>query len=83
VNPLGAPDRRAACVPGAFYKSAWECTCEVTLHGTATSVGKPIGELTPLPDSPFPPGPYYTEYAALNGLALESKDRFLYVAILH
>ena len=36
------------------------------------------GELTQLPGSPFPPGPYYPEYAAVNGVAIDSKDRFLY-----
>lgn len=36
------------------------------------------GELTPLPGSPFPLGPYVPEYATVNGLVIDSKDRFLY-----
>src|ERR1700733_12748535 len=36
------------------------------------------GELTPLPGSPFAPGPYYPKYAAVNGVAIDSKDKFLY-----
>jgi len=38
------------------------------------------GELTTVPGSPFLPGPYYEVNAAVAGVAIDSKDRFLYSA---
>ena len=38
------------------------------------------GELTPLPGSPFAPGPYFPEYAQVVGVAIDTRDRFLYSA---
>jgi 6-phosphogluconolactonase (cycloisomerase 2 family) len=36
------------------------------------------GKLTALPGSPYAPGSYLPKYAVLSGIAIDTKDRFLY-----